>query len=229
MSNIIIIGNQPNSKITAFGDDSKFKKTSAFAYVIFENSKLEIARRSLLDIKEKYKIPPNVLLHMRLLNNEFYRNKNGIQHLTGTIMTKFLSDIIDDMNKIPFLIKGCCFSGELPKDIDDEELGVVWSDKAIQSMLAKAALIPLGLEKYEYKDLRIVISQDSTKVRFLGKNKRQAARWTRGFSAIGAPSGYVYEFDPLIQDPTEEVLLQLADAVVYMIAHAFGNGKKSIE
>jgi len=227
MSNIITVGSQQNSKISAFGDDSKFNKTNAFAYVLFENTGLRIARNSLQSIKENYGIPNNVLLHMRLLNNNLYKRKNGIQNLTTNKLTKMLSDIVDEMNKIPFLIKGRYFSQEPPKDSNDEDLAIAWSDKGIQSMLAKAALIPLDLGKFEYRDLRIVIAQDRTKIGFLGKNKRQAARWARGFSDIEAPSGYVYEFEPLIQEPSKEILLQLADTAVYMIAHAFDNEKSS--
>jgi len=228
MSNIITVGNQPDSKISAFGDDSKFNNTNAFAYVIFENENLETARHSLLNLKEKYRIPDNVLLHMRLLNNDIYRSKNKVQHLAGNVLTELLSDIIDEMNKIPFLVKASYFSGTLPNDSGDEQgLDVVWSDKGVQSMLAKDALIRLNLKNYQYEDLRIIIAQDTTKIGFLGKNRRQAARWARGFSDIGAPSGYVYEFVLIIEEPSEEILLQLADIIVYMIAHAFDNEKAS--
>jgi len=223
VSNIITIGNQPESKITAYGDDSKFNNTIAFAYVLFENPKIETARHSLLCLKEKYRIPSKIPLHMRLLNNFFYRKKNDLQHLTASLLDKLVSDIIDEMNKLPFMVKGSFFSGEMPKDLEDDGQGlsVEWSDKGIQSMLAKSALTPLNLEKYQYKDLRIIIAEDKTVQKFLGKNKRQAARWARGFSSIEAPPGYVYEFDPIIQKSSEEILLQLADIMVYAIAHTF--------
>ena len=77
MSNTILIGNPPQSKITAFGDDSNFNKTNSSAFVLFKNSKLELARGSLHNLKQQCRIPDTVPLHMRLLGNEFYKKEKG--------------------------------------------------------------------------------------------------------------------------------------------------------
>lgn len=83
------------------------------------------------------------------------------------------------------------------------------------------ALIPLNLQRYGYTDLKIVVSREATILPFLGKQRRQAHRWARGFSSVEAPPGYVYEFEPIVLKPEDEILLQLADLVVYLIAHSF--------
>jgi hypothetical protein len=41
---------------------------------------------------------------------------------------------------------------------------------------------------------------------------------SRGFSSIEAPPGYAYEFQPVISRPEDEILSQLADLLVYLIA-----------
>ena len=228
MAEVITIGNQSDSTITAFGDDCKYHNTSAFSYVIFENKALDWAREVLFAIKKKYQVPDDVLIHMRLLTNAGYRKQNGIAHLIDELLFQFVSETIDRMNEIPFLVRASYFSGELPRDVVDDEVGIIWSDKAMQSMLAKFALIPLNLQRYRYTDLKIVISKDATLLRFMGKRRRQAHRWARGFSDIEAPPGYVYEFEPVIAKPEDEILLQLADLTVYLIAHSFDSEKPSL-
>jgi len=196
--------------------------------VIFENTGLGLAREKLYALKGMYKLPDDIGVHMRLLTNAVYRQKKGLVHLSDELLSQFASETIDRMNEIPFLVKGAYFSGSLPRDIVDDELSVKWSDKAMQSMLAKSALMPLNLQRYQYVDLKIVVSSDSTMLPFLGKRRRQAHRWVRGFSSIEAPAGHVYEFKPLIMKPEDEILLQLADLVVYLIAHSFDTEKISL-
>jgi hypothetical protein len=132
------------------------------------------------------------------------------------------------MNQVPVLVKGAWFSGPLPRDVGGEEMPIAWSDKGMQSLLAKWALIPLNLQRYDYPDLKIVVSRDATIVPFLGKNRRQAHNWARGFFSVDAPSDRVYELEPEIGAPDEEVLLQLADLVVYLIAHSLDPERPSL-
>ncbi len=228
MAETITIGNQSDSRITAFGDDSKYHRTNVFSYVIFENTNLALARSMLHDVKSHYKIPDNVLLHMRVLTNAKQRKKCCIDHLTQESIFQLVSEIIDRMNEIPFLVKASYYSGDLPENVVDPQFGITWSDKAMQSMLAKDALIPFKLQQYSYSDLRIMISRDATMTSFIGSKGRQAHRWARGFSNIDAPAGLVYEFDPPIGEPKEEILLQLADVMVYVIAHCVDAEKPSL-
>jgi hypothetical protein len=228
MAEVFTIGNPSDSKITAFGDDSKYHHTNAFSYVIFENSGLDAARESIVAIKKRYRVPDGVLIHMRQLTNAGYRKKSELGHLNDKLLFQFVSEIIDRMNEIPFFVKGSYFTGELPRNVTDDEFSITWSDKAMQSMLAKSALIPLNLQRYAYPDLKIVVSRDATILAFLGKQRRQAHRWAQGFSDIDAPSGHVYEFEPVILKPEDEVLLQLADVMVYLIAHSFDPERPSL-
>jgi hypothetical protein len=227
-TNIIRIGDPLRPRITAFGDDSKFKRTNVFSYVLFENDRLEWSREALCALKRKYGLPQTVQMHMRSLANARYRNENGITHLTAEVLLQFVSEVVERMNEAPFLVRAAYFHGDLPTDIAEPEWGARWSDKGIQSMLAKLALVPLNLQRHKYTDLRIVVSADATLVSFLGTRRRRADRWARGFSDIEAPPGHVYEFTPVIAAPESDILLQLADVVVYLIAHAFDREKVSL-
>lgn len=137
MAEVVTIGNPSDSKISAFGDDCKYHHTNAFSYVIFENTGLAAARETLFAIKKRYRLPDNVLIHMRQLTNARYRKKSGLGHLSDKLLYEFVSDIIDQMNEIPFLVKGSYVTGELPRCVTNDEFSMTWSDKAMQSMLAK--------------------------------------------------------------------------------------------
>jgi hypothetical protein len=222
MAEVIKIGSQDESKITAFGDESKYNDTNAFAYIILENIKIDWARNTLFNIKEKYNIPENIPLHLKFINDGRYKKENNLAHLTENKVLELINEIIEEMNKISFLIKGAYYNGILPKDRDyGDGFKIKWSDKGMQSILATFSLIPLNLKKYSYEDLKIIVSRDSSVISFLGDKRRQTNRWANGFSSIGAPEGYTYKFDPIIKSNSDDILLQFADIIVYSISHAF--------
>lgn len=225
MSNIVEIGQNNQGKITAFGDDCKYNNINTYAYVFFENEKIDLAENILLLIKERYNIPKQTPLHMRILMNEKARKANKIDHLTRDKIEDLINVLYKEMNTVPFMIKCSYYSGKLPKDEivieNNDDCSVRWSDKGMQSLLAKRALIPLNLKKYTYEDLKIVVSHDTTKIHFLGKGRRQSARWIQGFSTIECTQGKVFKFVPIISNANNEPLLQMADTVAYTIAHAY--------
>lgn len=223
MNNVILVGNNPQARIHAFGDDSVYRDVLAYAYAIFQAEHLEAARHAVQTIKAAYAIPAAVPLHMRVLTNPAARRKAGLENLTTEAALSAVSDIVSRMNDLPFLVKAAYTRDPLPPDDEfpDETMRIRWSEKGMLSFIAKFALIPLNLQSYSYTDMHITVASDATRTPFLGKQARQAASWISGFSDVGAPSGMVYKFEPSIVNTADELLLQVADLIVYSIAHAF--------
>lgn len=184
-----------------------------------------LARELVANIKARFDIPSDVPLHMRLLYSGDARKKLRLS-LDRALVDKLLSFIVDEMNAIPFCVQGTYYSGKLPSSDTEKnpigpDLSVTWSIKGMQTMLASNTLINLNFHNYQYSDMQIIVAADTTRLKFLGKQRKQAHSWTGGFSSIGAPPGFVFHFSPIIQQSSNEPLLQIADAIVYLISHAF--------
>lgn len=219
--NTIHIGNPVEPRLCLYGDDSAFETTSAYAFVIFEQAKTQAASDSLRAIKKRYEIPETVPLHMRILFSGHARSKLGLT-ISREKIQGLLHDVVNEMNNLSFFLHGSYYRGPLPEspETDDApDFRVTWSIKAMQSLLAKDALIRINFRDYKYSDMRIIVAEDPTRLPFLGKQRRQAHGWAGG-SDIGAPQGFVFHFSPLVRSPSTEPLLQLADLFVYAIAHA---------
>lgn len=68
--------------------------------------------------------------------------------------------------------------------------------------------------------LQIFVSEDSTKVEFIGPKRRRADGMYSGFSDIGAQEGYVFQLQPTVVNANIEPMLQLADIAAYVCSHA---------
>lgn len=68
--------------------------------------------------------------------------------------------------------------------------------------------------------LQIFVSEDSTKVEFIGPKRRRADGMYSGFSDIGAQEGYVFQMQLTVVNANIEPMLQLADIAAYVCSHA---------
>ena len=220
-SNVIVWGKQSGATVTAFGDDSKFGDTNAFAYVFFRYEHLETARATLRILKAEYRIPEAVTIHLKDWRSGHFRQKNRLKHLEDRDVMRFVEDAIHRLNALTFFVQGRYWSGTLPINQAHPTMGVEWSDKAMQAFLAQTALVELDLRHYKREEINVIISRDSTMFRFMGARRRQAHGWVSGFSDIGAPPGYVYRLEPRVQRAEDDLLLQFADSIVYLVSHAF--------
>jgi hypothetical protein len=94
---------------------------------------------------------------------------------------------------------------------------VTHDPKAVLGILANACLCQLGPGASQ---CQIIVSQDATKVGFIGPRKRRADNIYSGFSSIGAPNDSVYQFSPKVVRTEDAPLLQLADVAAYLCSHA---------
>lgn len=93
--------------------------------------------------------------------------------------------------------------------------------KGFLGLLMQACFTPVdGRKEPPIHEYQIVVSRDSTPVKFLGARKQQAHNWGRGFSTINAPPNSVFQYDPTIQTAQQTPILEIADVLAYSCAHA---------
>ena len=158
----------------AFGDDSAYKNILVYAYAIFHRRNVSKAKKIITKLKKKYMIPKKLPIHCRIMFSGDQRRKKGLGHISIVRVKQLVSQIIDEMNDVPCLLRyAYCEVPETGKIfldvIDKEEKKVHDEPKGILSLLSGSCFTPRkevqapGIEQCE-----IFASEDNTKIRFLG-------------------------------------------------------------
>lgn len=94
--------------------------------------------------------------------------------------------------------------------------------KGVLGMLMQAcfAVPPDGSQGPPPSHCKIFVSEDSTKVEFIGPKRSRADGMYSGFSDIGAPESHVFHLQPTVVNANNEPMLQLADIAAYVCSHA---------
>ena len=235
-SNIIPVGRNDQASFMAFGDDSHFNDTLAYAFAIVERGRVGAIEQRLSALKDRFKIPQDVVLHCRVLFSGHQREKAGLSHLTRRDIERVVSHVVRIMNQHRVLVRySVCSLAEWKAAIGDEielldaynkpaeRVPVNADPKGILTLLAQAcfAVPPDGSEGPTASQCQIVVSGERTMVRFVGRTRKRADLMYSGFSDIGAPDGQAFQLDPTIVDAADAPLLQLADVAAYICSHAW--------
>lgn len=232
---ILNTGNDLNSRYLAYGDDSQYKDILAYAFIIVDRHRVNRLADSFVSLKKRFRIPDTVPLHCRVLFSGDQRKKFGLNHLNPNDVKSLINRAISIMNRAPVLIRYCFgnlteWQNAVGKEIElynrdknDAMVTPITSDpKGIMSILMQGcfAVAPDGSQGPTASECQIITSQDSTKVRFIGNQRKRADRMYSGFSSIGAPKGQVFRLNPTILKADDEILLQVADIASYICSHA---------
>ncbi|MGJ4748149.1 hypothetical protein ACQV5M_17450 [Leptospira sp. SA-E8] len=228
MTETIIIGNNPDAKYIAFGDDSQYKNILTFAFAILKKEHLAEAISVLEYFRSHYKFPDDVPIHCRVLFSGAQREKHGLSHLDPNDIKEMISKIFYHSKKIPILCRyatSVLSDKELILDKDDDFPEIKNDPKGILGLLMQGcfAVPGNGQEGPTAKDTEIFVSSDKTKIKFFGDRKNQAEKLYSGFSDIDAPSDVVNRIQPNIienKDWKQRPLIQLADVFSYVCSHA---------
>lgn len=233
----ISVGADTKAEYLAFGDDSQFGDTLAFAFVVLKRSRLTYAEDRLRGLKQLYRIPNDVRLHCRVLFNENARNKAGLTHLTHDDARAIVRRAVRLINRVPMMLRYSHDSLsrfanalgsqiELTHETDGSKttLPVTPDPKGVLGILMQTCLIvsPDGSQGPTASQCEIFVAEDPTKVGFIGPRRRRADRMYSGFSDVGAPSGGVFQLQPTALKAGDAPMLQLADIAAYMCSHAIG-------
>lgn len=233
-SNIIQIGTQNSAKYLAFGDDFHKDNTLVYAFVIIKFDAIPEVEHRISKLKEVYGIPPHIALHCRMLFSGDARRKAGINHLSKEKLQSIIRRIVKIINQTPiFLRYAYCNLSTLEKhfkennneiELHDREFkttmktSITPSPKGLLGLLGHMSLsAPPGNKLIPSVDqCKIVVSEDKSRTKFMGKQERQAHNWLKGFSDINAPNNKVFQIDPIIKKSNDSAMLQIADVAAYM-------------
>jgi hypothetical protein len=233
---ILGVGRSDQASYLAFGDDSQFGDTLAYAFAIVHCARAEMVEARLLALKEQFNIPQGTPLHCRVLFSGQQREQARLGHLTPQDAQLIVKRAVTIMNRGPVLVRYAVGSLaewrlaigdelEMHHETDDTTTKepVKNDPKGLLSMLMQACFYvpPNGSEGPIASECKIFVSEDSTMIKFIGNRRRRADRMYSGFLDIGAPPGHVFQLEPIATDAGSQPLLQLADIAAYICSHNF--------
>ncbi len=100
-------GQNSNSPFVAYGDDSAYEEILIYGFVICKRNQTSKLEKEIINIKDEFRIPDTIPIHMKSLLSGQYREKNNIPNFeriqqslfserlsTFLIKTNALSDIV---------------------------------------------------------------------------------------------------------------------------------------
>ena len=210
----------------AFGDDSAYKEILVYAYAIFHRDHLEKAEKKLNKIKNIFRIPQETHIHCRLLFSGKQREKLGLSHLNPGDVHQLVKRVVERMNLIPCWLRyGFCRMDEYRKfselhpdaDMTDKDELIFHDDpKAIMALASQACLLPNSKTPHAPKreNIEVFLSQDKTKINFIGNNRTRADR-------AGSYCNFFEKSSPPLRIlESDHPLQQVADIYAYTCSHA---------
>jgi hypothetical protein len=205
----LFVGDNNSAPFLAFGDDSQYGDHLVFAFIILRRERLRRVERSLSDLKDRLRIPRDTKLHCRIMFNDIARQKAGLGHLSHEDARSILTRAIVIMNREKILLRYAkaslsrfksAFGDEIKlehKDGNDTiALPITAEPKALLGILANSCFShQIGPNAAQCE---VFVSQDSTKIGFVGPGRRRADSMYSGYTDIGAPNGSVLQLRPKV-------------------------------
>ena len=240
----LLVGNNPAATYVAFGDDSQYGDSLAFAYALVARRHLQRATDRMEVLREKYRIPETVGVHCRVLFSGDARERAGLSHLDGKDTESLIARVITAINAIPVQIRyATCSLKQFQQFADakggmlrmaDEQTGepvtqsINVDPKGIIGLLANMCFATSADANNgpPASDCELFVARDDTRVKLFGEKKAKAHRTYGGFSDIGAPANSVFKIDPTPIDAKQSTMLEYADVAAYIISHAYGSSSR---
>jgi len=230
-------GQNSNSPFIAYGDDSAYEEILIYGFIICKRSQASKLENEIINIKKEFEIPDKIPIHMKSLLSGQYRKKKNISNFGRSRQPLFFRKVVNILNKNRCIVRYCYTvipdSGKIfPKDSPDEKIPLIENHKATVHQMASACFTPYvehGKLVFTAKDFEVFLSHDSTKVKFSPISPRKQAHF---LSELLIPTtnpprpGTYIRLRPNIQLMKNNIFLQFADAVVYMLAHALSKNCK---
>jgi len=243
-SNIIQIGAQNSAEYSAFGDDCQIGNTLVYAFIIIKSDDIPTVEHRIAKLKEFYGIPPHIALHCRMLFSGDARRKAGINDLSKDKLHSIIRRIVKIINQTPISLRyAYCNLSTLENHFKENNNEIELRDRESKTIM-KTSITPtpkglLGLLGHmslsapsenklipSIEQCKIIVSEDKSKTRFIGKHERQAHNWMKGFSDINAPKNKVFQFYPVIKKLSDAPMLQIADVAAYMCGQAINKSDR---
>jgi hypothetical protein len=231
----VSVGHKEGARFLAFGDDSHFMNTLAYAFAIVHRANHKRAEKSMREIKDRFRIAPEVPIHCRILFRKEQRQKHGLAHMGDDDARSLVKMVIAETNKIPVFLR-YAFMNLSDVDLGREgkitlnhisdgstiDLPIKYESKGFLGFLMQMcfSVPPDGRNGPPASECQIYTSEDSTRINFIGKDRKRADRWYSGFSDIGAKENTVFGIEPVILKNSDSQMLGVADVFAYLCSHA---------
>ena len=221
------VGRNPHAPFCAFGDDSAYRDVLVYAYAVFHRRNVAKAEKIVTDLKTKFRIPEDCYLHCRVLFSGQQRRKQKLDHLSIRQVKRLISLVIGEMNKVPCLLRYayCKYheSGKIFLDVIDKESRQVRDEpKGILGLLSQNCFTPVRNQPHVPgpEQCEIYASVDKTKIKFIGKGRQRADKYSSGMSFVKGPNNQKVKLKPHIEDHR---LQEIADVYAYICSHALSS------
>lgn len=221
-------GRSSDAPYCAFGDDSAFSNVLVYSFVVVARERRTALEEEISIAKSTAGIPDQIPIHLNRFFNEHTRRKDEIESVD---IPQFLNRIIDVMNEIGTAVfynfaiippSGSFYP-------DDFEIGgqkIHEDHKSTLHQMAASCFVPfveINDKLLSAKDFEVYVSQDSTKVRTVGKQRRQAHNMAKVAIPTTNPivPGSYVRLSPYFVLNRDFVLCQLADCISYCLSHSY--------
>ncbi|MCT7315572.1 hypothetical protein N5I87_06115 [Ralstonia sp. CHL-2022] len=189
-------------------------------------------------IKRRFSIPTSTVLHCRTLFNGRQREKMGLSHLdpgdVRAIIAQAITAINEVRGRVHYAVQNfTAFAKQLGSELHFHSndgtpsvtLPVSVEPKGLLGMLA-IACFPLGqfhVNGPSAAQCEIFVSEDRTKISFLGERRTRADSLYAGFLDTGTA---LMQLNAHVVAADADPLLQLADIAAYVCSHAAALGSE---
>lgn len=230
----IEVGRDPAARFYAFGDDSAYGEVLVYAFVIVPKRRARVLRRRLGDIKKKFGFPLGAKLHCRELLGEHARQKAGLGHLSHDDARAVLAHVVTELNDLVCQVRYGFFrvpaDGRFYPDFESDVIQPPLKDdpKAIQASLASFCFLTAqdGSQGPHVSDCEVVAAEDSTLAHTFGGKRRRADSLVPSYLDFGMDPNQILYLNPHVLPQGAEPLLEVADVVAYICAHALSAENK---
>jgi hypothetical protein len=207
----------PQSKVHAFGDESRHDNVVAYGLFVIEGHNLQAAEQLLSGLKRRYGIDPQVEFHFAELIHQSKRKKTPWKDLTIRQIMEFADELILGLVELsPQYLIGGVHRSDYPEDLPavDHWPSGEMKEKQLAGLLCGGVLAKLN-EGYRQDQVKFWADPDSTRVPFFGKTMRADSHYKLTNNDAN---------QHIMPEPFDEedkpALLQVADLFVYTATHA---------
>lgn len=207
-----------------FGDESVYRETLVYAFAGLPRQSESAALAMLADVRKKFAIPETARLHCRTFFSGDSRKKLGLSFLSRQDIEQLYSTILDELKK---LTCECRFS--FTKRPDSKTITLMQphfpalqnTDKGLLVILLNCCFSQPPKDSLRFKifDAELWVDVDKTPVEWFDV-KRQFVNLSKGFSQVNSSEGKIDYISPHVSTWKEQPLLQIADLLAYVWAHA---------
>lgn len=231
---------ESSARYVAFGDESQYGDTLVYAFVVVARAQLTAVECRLDFLKDRFRIPRDVMLHCYQLFHDDKRRKMGLDHLGPYGAQSVVARAVRIMNlsrlHVLSVSANLARSKEAIGDLTAikhmqgssvDSVSVNVNPKALLGLMMQTCFLDVGgKNEVTRSNCRILVAEEPSRVRFIGREKFKVHGMHTTYS-MGLPSGEDFKIQPEVAAASSHPLFQLADIAAYICSHSLDNSPKN--